>query len=70
MTTLHIAYEVNSVVLSKIVDLINYERLYNPNWSGADINILRDDYTWLDNDSLCAHQLFSQIQNIIMNPKA
>jgi hypothetical protein len=65
MTTLYLAHGIDSAVISKVADMVGHERLYNPNWSGADINILRDDYTWLDDNSISSAQLLSQVHNII-----
>jgi hypothetical protein len=65
MTTLHIGYKVSDSALSKIAEMIDYERVYNPNWSGANIQIMRDEYTWIDDDSINAIQLFSQVRNLI-----
>ena len=67
MTTLYLAHGIDSAIVSKIADMVGHERLYNPNWSGADIKIVRDDYTWLElhDETIGAHQLFAQVHNII-----
>jgi hypothetical protein len=67
MPTLYLAHGIDSSVISKVADMVDHEMLYNPDWSGADIKIKRDHYTWLElhDETIGAHQLFAQVHNII-----
>lgn len=62
MTIIRIAYEESPEAVARVEKLLEEAAKYDPNWNGADFQIVRDDYTSMDDDSYDAVALFGQVQ--------
>ena len=66
MTIIQIATEVPAATVAKIEAHLAETAMRNVNWSGAEFEIERDDYTCIPgDDSADAAALLYEIQNII-----
>lgn len=62
MTIIRIAYEESPEAVARVEKLLEEVAKYDQNWNGADFQIIRDDYTSMDDDSYDAVALFGQVQ--------
>ena len=62
MTIIRIAYEESPEAVARVEKLLEEVAMRDPNWNGADFQIIRDDYTSMDDDSYDAVALFGQVQ--------
>lgn len=62
MTIIRIAYEESPEAVARVEKLLEEVAMRDPNWNGADFQIVRDDYTSMDDDSYDAVALFGQVQ--------
>lgn len=67
MTTIKIAFEkATTENIAKVQALLDREALHNPNWSGADFEIVADDFTSVDTgDEYAGTILLGQINRIL-----
>lgn len=67
MSTVYIAFDkATDENLRKVRDLLDHEAMYNPNWSGAEFEIVLDDYTWIESrDEYAGTALLGQINRIL-----
>lgn len=67
MINIHLARSVPDAVVEKIQEHLDWEIWHNPNYSGAEFHILRDDYTYISNaaDEIAAGMLMIEINHII-----
>jgi hypothetical protein len=64
---IQLAHEVSPEALARVEALLDKTALWDPNWSGADFTIQRDDYTCLpDSNTLKGAQLLNNIQRAIL----
>lgn len=68
MTTIYIDFDkATDENISKVRALLDREAMYNPNWNGAEFEIVQDDYTWIETqDEYAGMALLGQI-NYILN---
>lgn len=66
MTTISIAYEEPQAAITRVQSLLDEVALRDPNWNGADFQIVRDDFTCIvDDDSYDAAALLTQIHDAL-----
>jgi hypothetical protein len=67
-TTIKIAYEVPEADVLTIKELLQQTALFNPNWNNTEFVIERDDFTCMEDESMEAAVLMSEINAIISGP--
>lgn len=67
MTTVYIAFDkATDENISKVQALLDQEAMHNPDWSGAEFEIVQDDYTWIEaRDEYAGTALLGQINRIL-----
>jgi hypothetical protein len=67
-TTIAIAHEIDATAVARVQALLNETALRDPNWNGAEFEIVRDDYTCIPADeSYNAAALLNRIQAVIQS---
>lgn len=65
MPTVYIGFDVSQAAEARIAEMLHHEKLHNPDWSGADLRLERDEQTYVDGgDELAATQLLSKVMGI------
>ena len=67
MTTLYLSHELSQQRIEEIQQRIEEMLLQDPSWSGGAIDIGRDDWTWIDDDSIESNVFMAEIVLPIIN---
>ena len=65
MNTITLAYEVTEKQAAAVVAMLNSEALENCGWNGAKFEVVRDDFTCIDEESTEAVALLRKIYDTI-----
>jgi len=66
VTVINLAHEVSDAAVERVRRLVDNVLSRNPNWSGAEIEIERDDFTWVDcSDELDGSMLLASVVRAI-----
>ena len=66
MTHLYIEYDATNAIIATIRAFVAHEELYNAAWAGENIEVKRDDHTWIDStQEYAASQLLNAVQHML-----
>ena len=64
-TVIRIAYEEDQAAVQRVQVLLDGVALTDPNWNGAEFEIVRDDFTCMDDERYDAAALLARVQGAL-----